>query len=108
MIECKHKHRYAAVNRGIVVQLCRKHSKMVNDTICLNCKDQDGNFDPLPDLETDFLARSPEEIKSTHTVCSGCPLFEARTQTCKSQPGESIPVDIVAQNPAEHCPENQW
>lgn len=108
MIKCKHKHQYAAINRGFMVQFCRKHGKLVNDTICRNCKDQDGSFDPQPVIETDFLERSAEEIKATYRVCSGCPMFEAQTQTCKSRPGEILPVDIISQNPSEHCPENQW
>ena len=108
MIECKHKHQLAATNRGLLVEMCRLTGNMVNDTICRKCASQDGSGDIRPPMENEFLTRTEEEIKATHMVCSGCPFFNADRQTCKSRVGEPLPVDIVAQNPSEHCPEHQW
>lgn len=107
MIKCGHKHELGAVNKGIVVEKCLLYGNMVNDEICRNCKDRVDSFEAGPTLELDFLKRPDEEMQSVKKCCDSCPLFQASTQTCKSS-FETIPVDVLAQNPSIHCPEGLW
>ncbi|MHC4121030.1 MAG: hypothetical protein ACYSWO_26380 [Planctomycetota bacterium] len=108
MLECEFKHKLGAVNLGLVVCTCQKHgNKIVSDSICRDCPDRVEPED-IKDLETDFLEREPEEVERLFSICQSCPLLTAGTHRCKGKPGEPLPIDTVAQNPANHCPENKW
>lgn len=106
MLDCKHKDEFGAINRGLVVLSCKLHKKLVNDTICSQCPNREGKSDKV--IEADFLRRSDEELARVKNVCKTCPHFTPHNQRCKKKFGEPIPIDVVAQNPAEHCPENRW
>ena len=107
MIECESKHVTAILNRGIICELCTKHMKMVNATICSKCPDHNGRGEKLP-IEVDFPRRSKEEIEAVHSICNGCPMFDVKTQLCSQMPMEMHPTDIYAQHPSNHCPEKLW
>lgn len=109
MIPCEHKHQYPATNRGVIIELCTLKGKLVNTNICQKCIDHNGTFEQLhPTVEVDFIRRSDAEIQSIRNCCSSCPLFNEKLQTCKKVLGETIPTDILAQNPANHCQEGRW
>lgn len=108
MRPCIHRKEFGAINRGIVVLTClKKSNKMVNEVICADCTECESGEMPEK-LEVDYLRRGEQEVKQIFKVCSQCPLFRESTQTCDRRPGEIIPVDIIAQNPSEHCPEQRW
>lgn len=103
-IMCKHKHQYAAVNKGIIVDCCILKKEIVNSVICQECTDRNGNSEQLA---FDFLRRELLEIESIQQCCNGCSKFVIKTQTCSLSP-EIIPIDILAQNPSNHCPKGLW
>lgn len=108
MIDCEHKWHMQVTNRGLDIFYCTKHLKSVNDTICSNCPDRAGHMRKLPMAAIQFPKRTEKEIEATYSICQSCPLLTFMTQQCKKMPGETHPVDIVAQNPHNHCPEGKW
>jgi hypothetical protein len=80
----------------------------VNDAICSACSDCEGECpkEHIPDLH--FPERSEEELNQIRSVCNECPLFRIKEQQCEKMLYEIAPVDIVAQHPNNHCPENKW
>lgn len=107
MIDCEHKHVMPVLNQGVVQEWCFKHGKSVNDTICLACSDRCGTMQNVP-VQIGFPRRSDQEIAAVKLVCDGCPILLLASQTCKRKSVGYNPVDIYAQNPANHCPEGKW
>lgn len=108
MLDCEHKWGVQITNRGLDILYCTKHYKNVNDTICSQCPDRTGHMRKVPASPIAFPKRTPEEISAVYSVCQSCPLLVPLTQQCKKMPGELYPVDTVAQNPNNHCPEGKW
>ena len=108
MIECKHKWPLPILNRGLDTQFCTLHAKSVNDTICLSCSDCEGHTPKEHTKDLGFPRRSEEEVDQIRKVCDACPLFKVLDQKCSKTLYEMHPVDIVAQHPNNHCPENLW
>lgn len=107
MIECKHKWQYVVTNRGITTFYCTLHQKSVNDEICSNCADCEGETLKPIVPEMAFPKRTDEEVRAIHGICKGCPLM-TKDHLCKKMYPENNPVDIVAQHPSNHCPEKLW
>jgi hypothetical protein len=108
MIECEHKWPYFITNRGIMSYFCTLHQKSVNDDICSECSDREGETRKDMVQVPNLPRRSDEEIKAIYKVCKGCPLLNPNTRLCKSMYPEPQPPDIVAQHPSIHCPEDRW
>ena len=108
MIECRHKMELGAINLGLVITTCRKHgNKVVSDSVCKVCPDLDSKFTKTTIIERDFIKRSDQQIAELTHICSSCPLLRDN-KTCQKMRGQPLPTDTVAQNPANHCPENKW
>ena len=106
-LTCRHKWQFQATNLGLNAWMCHLHNKSVNDDICSECPDREGDFPkPLAD-KMDFPSRTDEEIEAVYKVCKACPLLRA-DKRCKKMPYHLHPMDIVAQHPATHCPEKKW
>lgn len=107
-MDCKHRWPMVVTNRGLRTWFCTLHQKSVNDDICGACTDREGEcrHPPMPALE--FPQRTPEEITAVYNICKQCPLLDIVNKTCKRMQPEIHPVDIIAQHPNNHCPENQW
>lgn len=109
MIHCEHKRVMLATNLQLETQFCAIKGTFVNDTICLMCEDHDGSGEPKVAVENNFNRRDEKEIKAVHSVCTGCPMFHVARQTCnQAKLQRSMPVDTIAQNPTNHCPEGKW
>jgi len=108
MIDCKHKWPMVITNRGFNTEFCTLYGKSVNDTICSQCEDCEGKTPKEHVPNVHFPRRNEEELQQIKQVCDGCPLLRLKHQTCKKMPGEDHPVDIVAQHPNNHCPEDKW
>lgn len=108
MLECKHKWPMVVTNRGLLTHWCTLHQKSVNDDICSECQDREGESlkPPMPALA--FPTRTKEEIAAVYSICKSCPLMDAVDKTCNKMHPEIHPVDVVAQHPNNHCPEKLW
>lgn len=106
-IECQHRWPLIITNRGLKTWFCTLHQKSVNDEVCQACEDQEGKcLHPAIEIP-EFPSRTPEEVAAVHSICKSCPLMN-KDHTCQKMHPEIHPVDIVAQHPSNHCPENLW
>ncbi|MHC4302399.1 MAG: hypothetical protein ACYS7Y_34505 [Planctomycetota bacterium] len=106
-MECEHRWPFFVTNRGLQVWMCKKYQKSVNDDICSQCPDREGESPKGLEWPDDYPRREDEEIKAIYKVCQGCPLLKD-DKTCQGMGPEFFQVDIIAQAPTARCPEGKW